>query len=85
MGNLSIALGTIFTIQVLIEYLDIPSVFIKKRYNAYTMVNLQIHCSLYESVVTKFTIEFRHCIRRLMVLKEVTIDFMSLYVCVSIV
>ena len=45
----------------------------------------KICCSLYGSITTKFTVEFKHCIRRLMVLKEVTIDFTSMYICVSIV
>ena len=52
----------------------------------------KIHCSLYEPITvndkihsTNLLLKFKYCIWRLMVLKEVTIDFMTLYICVSIV
>ena len=49
----------------------------------------KIHCSLYESITVNdkihsknLLLKFKYCIRRLMVLKEVTIDLrLYIYVC----
>ena len=91
MGNSSIVRGTI-SIQVF-DYLT-SLLFCNERYNACTIVNLQdLQDSLFSvpytnllQYITKIhdkNLLFKYCIRRLMVLKEV--DFMALYMCVSIV
>ena len=92
MGNPSIVLGTnssINRMNTLTSFL-----FCNERYNAYTnskftrFTKFTVLCSLYESLTANDKIHnrnllFKYCIRRLMVLKEV--DFMALYMCVSIV